>query len=270
MKKIPLIYGLLGLMAGSAVTASAIFLTAKPPLQASAPTSPMSNTPLAQATSPTQATPPGSSTPAPFRPGMMGQSDQHFIVMMIPHHEGAVAMADLALSQAKHPELKKLAQTIKSTQTQEIQQMRTWYKQWYGSDVPAWGPGRGWGWSNGNQQWQGNNHQPVWGPGMGMYRDWDDWDRDWGPGMMHGGRRGSGWRGTNLSALKNAPDFDRAFIQQMIPHHQMGVMMASMVLNSSQHPKIGILAESIIKTQTDEINQMQQWYQRWYQRWYQS
>jgi uncharacterized protein (DUF305 family) len=202
---------------------------------------------------------------------MMGQSDQHFIVMMIPHHDGAVAMADLALSKATHPEIKKLAEAIKTTQSREIQQMQTWYKQWYGADVPAWGPGKGWGWYNGNQQRQSNNQQPVWGPGMGMYRDWDDWDRNSGSGccigggMMGGGMMGTGWMGTDLYALNNAPDFDREFIQQMIPHHQMGVMMASMVLNSSQRQEIRNLAQSIIKSQTAEINQMQQWYQKWYQ-----
>lgn len=80
--------------------------------------------------------------------------------------------------------------------------------------------------------------------------------------MMGGGR---GWMGTDLYALQNAPDFDREFIQQMIPHHQMGVMMASMVLNSTQRPEIRKLAQSIITSQTAEINQMQQWYQNWYQ-----
>jgi uncharacterized protein (DUF305 family) len=264
MNRKPLLYSLGGLLAGGAIAALAMFLTIKTSPQTSTlvystdKTSLAQNqvTPLPKATSPSDTTP-------PFRPGMMGHSDRHFIVMMIPHHDGAVAMADLALSQAKHPELKKLAQTIKTTQTKEIQQMRIWYKQWYGADVPGWGPGRGWGWNSRNRQQQGNNQQPVWGPGREMYRGWDDWDRQWGARM--GCCMGGGWMGTNLSALKNAPDFDREFIQQMIPHHQMGVMMASMVLNSSERPEIRNLAQSIIKSQTDEINQMQQWYQKWYQ-----
>ncbi len=88
-----------------------------------------------------------------------------------------------------------------------------------------------------------------------MYRNWDDWDRNGGPGAgMMGGR----WMGIDLYTLQNAPDFDREFIQQMIPHHQMGVMMASMVFNSSQRPEVRNLAQSIIKGQTAEINQMQQ------------
>jgi uncharacterized protein (DUF305 family) len=191
---------------------------------------------------------------APYRQGMRGQSDQHFIVMMIPHHEGAVAMADLALSRAQHPEIKKLAEAIKTSQTREIQQMRTWYKQWYGTEVPAWGPGKGWGWGNQARQQPGNNAQPYSGPGMGM-----------GQGHMGGpGRMGMGQRGTDLSALQNATNFDQAFIQQMIPHHQMAVMMSSMTLANSRRPEIRKLAQSIIDSQSAEIAQMQQWYQTWY------
>lgn len=254
-----LVYGFAGLLMGSVATAVFASTLFKAPPQATL----ASGTATAQV-QPTSPQPLPSGSVSPIVPGMMGQSDRHFIVMMIPHHEGAVAMADLALSRAKHPELKQLAQTIKTTQTNEIQQMRAWYKQWYKADVPAWGPGNRWGWYGRNQT-QGYR-QPVWGPGMGMYRDWDDWDRNWGAGagccMMGGGR---GWMGTNLYALQNAPDFDLEFIQQMIPHHQMGVMMASMVLNSTQRPEIRKLAQSIINSQTAEINQMQQWYQTWYQ-----
>ena len=54
-------------------------------------------------------------------PGRMGTQpmDQHFIVMMIPHHEGAIAMADLALTRAKRPEIKELAKSIMASQTLE-------------------------------------------------------------------------------------------------------------------------------------------------------
>lgn len=83
--------------------------------------------------------------------------NQRFIVMMIPHHEGAIAMADLALTRAKRPEIKELAKSIKASQTQENAQMRIWYRQWFGGDVPAWGevmavgsiPAGGAGWAAG-------------------------------------------------------------------------------------------------------------------------
>ncbi|RUT01551.1 hypothetical protein DSM106972_066480 [Dulcicalothrix desertica PCC 7102] len=68
---------------------------------------------------------------------MITQVDQHFIEMMVPHHEQAVQMADLALTRSKRPEIKKLAEAIKRDQNREIQQMRTWYKAWYGKNLPV-------------------------------------------------------------------------------------------------------------------------------------
>lgn len=251
MNRKPFLYGFAGLLAGGAVTALAMLLTAKtsPPATTITPVSDSINSAQSSRVIFTQATPSNSVPPVPFRGRMMGNADAHFIVMMIPHHEGAIAMADLALSRAKHPEIKQLAQAIKTTQTQEIQQMRTWYKQWYGTDVPTWQPGMGRGtgmmgrWNNPTVQKQRQN-VPGRGPGMGMGCQ----------GMM----------GTDISALQNASDFDQAFIEEMIPHHQMGVMMTHMIVNS-QRPEMRQLADSIVKAQTAEINQMQQWYQAWYQ-----
>ncbi len=73
----------------------------------------------------------------PARSGMMGDIDRHFMEQMIPHHEDAVAMAELALTRAEHPELRRLAETIIRDQTREIDQMRTWYRSWYGVDAPT-------------------------------------------------------------------------------------------------------------------------------------
>ena len=74
---------------------------------------------------------------------------------------------------------------------------------------------------------------------------------------------GMNMMGADLGALKNTPDFDKAFIEQMIPHHKMAVMMAGMALDS-EHPEIRNLAKSIIQTQSAEIEQMQQWNQTWF------
>jgi hypothetical protein len=46
-------------------------------------------------------------------------ADQHIIVMMIPHQDAAITMADLALSRSQHSELKALAQCIKTSQHQD-------------------------------------------------------------------------------------------------------------------------------------------------------
>ena len=57
--------------------------------------------------------------------------DLRFINAMIPHHEGAVVMAKDASTKSTHPEIKKLAQDIISSQQAEIKQMEEWKKTWY-------------------------------------------------------------------------------------------------------------------------------------------
>ncbi|KAM3097588.1 DUF305 domain-containing protein [Phormidesmis sp. 146-35] len=59
------------------------------------------------------------------------QFDLRFINAMIPHHEGAVMMANDALSKTKRPEIKQLAQEMVSSQQAEIAQMQQWRKAWY-------------------------------------------------------------------------------------------------------------------------------------------
>lgn len=58
--------------------------------------------------------------------------DQRFSEAMIPHHEGALAMAEDALQKAEQPEIKELAQAIINAQETEIAQMRQWRQEWFG------------------------------------------------------------------------------------------------------------------------------------------
>ena len=60
--------------------------------------------------------------------------DEAFSKEMIMHHQGAVAMAEAALKNAKHSEIKTMANAIISAQTGEINQMKAWLKEWYGQD----------------------------------------------------------------------------------------------------------------------------------------
>jgi uncharacterized protein (DUF305 family) len=57
--------------------------------------------------------------------------DQRFIDAMIPHHEGAIAMAKTLQASTKRAELKKLAQDILASQQAEIDQMKQWRQAWY-------------------------------------------------------------------------------------------------------------------------------------------
>lgn len=69
--------------------------------------------------------------------GLSGKSgddfDKAFLSEMIMHHEGAVAMAEAALKNAKHEEIKQMANAIISAQTTEIKQMKDWQTAWYGN-----------------------------------------------------------------------------------------------------------------------------------------
>lgn len=57
--------------------------------------------------------------------------DLRFINAMIPHHEGAIMMAQDAPSKSKHLEIKRLAQDIITSQKAEIDQMKQWRQAWY-------------------------------------------------------------------------------------------------------------------------------------------
>lgn len=56
--------------------------------------------------------------------------DKTFIDLMIEHHQGAIDMANLAKVNAKHQEIKDLADDIISAQTKEIDMMRDWQILW--------------------------------------------------------------------------------------------------------------------------------------------
>lgn len=64
-------------------------------------------------------------------------ADIHFAQMMIPHHEQAVEMSDIAIKNSKDPNVIELAKQIKDAQSPEITQMKSWLtKSGFDSDAP--------------------------------------------------------------------------------------------------------------------------------------
>ena len=76
--------------------------------------------------------------------GAMGTNapyDALFIDSMIMHHQGAIDMAQQALKEAEHPEIKTLATALVQAQEAEIAQMQAWRKRWYPDLAPTDGMG---------------------------------------------------------------------------------------------------------------------------------
>lgn len=162
---------------------------------------------------------------------MMGRSmadsgDRHFIEQMIPHHEGAIVMAQLALEKGKRSEVKTLATGIIEAQKSEIVEMKKWYQNWFGTSVPV-----------------ANQHMMD-------------------SGSMGGSMHMNGMSG-DMKALESAQDFDLEFVKQMIPHHEMAVVMAQMLKSNTTRAEMKQLADNIITSQTREIEMMRSWVTAW-------
>ena len=65
--------------------------------------------------------------------------DKEFIDQMIPHHQGAIRMARMELSDGQDQETEDLAKNIIAAQSAEIIQMNAWRTKWYGAPSPAGG-----------------------------------------------------------------------------------------------------------------------------------
>lgn len=68
----------------------------------------------------------GPSMMGPAEAGALSGADVMFLQMMIPHHQQAVDMSDLALEKSSNAQLRAIANAIKVGQTKEIVQMRQW------------------------------------------------------------------------------------------------------------------------------------------------
>jgi uncharacterized protein (DUF305 family) len=69
---------------------------------------------------------------------------------------------------------------------------------------------------------------------------------------------------TSEIANKTGEEFDKAFLGEMIVHHQGAIDMARAALQYAQHQEIKDLANAIIGAQENEINQMRAWQKTWY------
>lgn len=146
-------------------------------------------------------------------------ADVGFAKGMIPHHEGAIAMAKVELQYGKDAEMKALAQKIVDAQQSEISVMQNWLDKNESSQLAA---------SNAKEITQ-------------AYQQKDMSNHD---AMMQG-------------TMDANPDI--AFAKGMIPHHQGAIDMATIEQTYGKNPAMLTLAKQIKQAQTPEIKQMQDW-----------
>jgi uncharacterized protein (DUF305 family) len=150
------------------------------------------------------------------------EADVVFASMMIPHHAQAIAMADMALTQASDPKVKALAPKIKAAQGPEIERMSGYLTRW-GAPVPA---------ADDGSEMSGME-------GMGNQTG----------GMMSA---------KEIATLKNTKGaaFDRMWLQMMVKHHRGAIDMSEIALHNGTNPDAKKLARSIIDGQSAEITEM--------------
>ena len=158
---------------------------------------------------------------------MMGSFDEEqpfdlqFIDGMTMHHEGAIMSSEHMISDSERPELRRLAENIRQSQSEQIKQMQEWRGEWYPDGEQTSGMSAG------------------------------TMDRMMGDGGMM-----EGMMGGSMQKMMGADATDEMFLRMMIPHHQMAVDISEKALREAEHPELENLARTIRDEQSAEIELM--------------
>lgn len=163
--------------------------------------------------------------------------DVAFATAMVPHHAQALALVDLTLGRDLDPEVAALAEAIREAQVPEIETMSDWLVEW-GEPVPATVR------DHVNAGHDGHDPGEVMEEMGGM-----DGSGDPMPGML---------TAEELTDLAQASDaaFQDAWLAAMLRHHEGAVEMARTEVEDGRYSPAVDLAEQIIATQSDEIEQI--------------
>lgn len=145
-------------------------------------------------------------------------ADTEFAQGMIPHHEQAIEMADMALdpTMGAGDEVKDLATRIKQGQDPEITMMSGWLTSW--------------------------------GQSMTM-------DSSGGHDMSSMDGMMSSDEMDKLGAMSGAP-FDKMWMEMMIRHHEGAIEMAKTAKAKGSNPDVKAMADRVIAAQQAEIDEM--------------
>jgi uncharacterized protein (DUF305 family) len=148
----------------------------------------------------------------------VSDADVTFAAGMIPHHQSAIEMAQLAEGRAADPRVLDLAARIEAAQGPEIAILSGWLDQW-GADAET--------------------------------------RMDMGQ-MGHGSGGMTYEQGMQALTDATGAEFDRMFLTQMVAHHSGAVEMAQAELSSGRNDEALAMAGSIRDSQSAEIAEMEQ------------
>ncbi|MCQ3972051.1 MAG: DUF305 domain-containing protein [Anaerolineae bacterium] len=227
LKRYPLAFVILIVLISSVLAACTATQESGAP-QATVAVNPTDQTPgetVAESAATSEAPVAANPTAEPAAGEMVAEFDQMFIDMMVPHHQSAIEMAQIMQQQGENPELKAMAESMIQSQQAEIDQLRQWRQQWYGSsETPSMA------------------QMPML-PGMSQ--------------MEHTGEMMTMDMTSEIERVRNAPKpIDATFIEAMMKHHQMAIEAATIAEQQAAHQEIKDTARNIIQEQQGEISEL--------------
>ena len=75
---------------------------------------------------------------------------------------------------------------------------------------------------------------------------------------------GAAGHGSGSSMMDSAALDEQAFLEQMVPHHESAIEMATVALEKAERPEVRRLAQQMITAQESEIADMKEWHREWF------
>lgn len=148
-----------------------------------------------------------------------------FLAEIIGHHQGAIEMAELELERGTSPDIRTHAENIVADQQHQIEQFTRWLDQWYGltpEEAMAQVPA------------EAQEEMKILEEETQMIIE-------------------------ELSAVEAGEDFDVAFVQKMIPHHNSGIIEFLEPQSRAVHPQLRVAATGGITTQQAQVADFRTW-----------
>ncbi|KHE74721.1 hypothetical protein AS25_05485 [Kocuria marina] len=148
-----------------------------------------------------------------------------FLAEIIPHHRAAIEMSQLELERGVSPDIRTHAENIIANQQHQIDQFTRWLEEWYGltpEEAMAQVPA------------EAQEEMKILEEETQMMIE-------------------------ELSAVEAGEDFDVAFVQKMIPHHQSGIVEFLEPQARAPHTQLRVAATAGITTQQAQVADFRTW-----------